>query len=144
MKRNVIFVNSDATLEETVCSMIDNRVGTMPIVDHDGILVGMTTISRIMKMFLPDFVTLLSDIDFVKDYGDLKFPSQENLDKAKTLLVTEVMEEPTSIEQDRSLINALAILHKHNLQDLPVLDQGKLVGIASRVDIGRELFANWQ
>jgi CBS domain-containing protein len=124
--------------------MIEKRVGTMPIVDSADILVGMTTIGTIMKLFLPDFVALLSDIDFVKDYGDLKFPSQERFDTAKDMPITEVMEEPTAIEGDRSLINALAMLHKHNLQDLPVLKQGKLVGIVSRVDIGREFFSAWR
>ncbi len=53
------------------------------------------------------------------------------------------MAEPIAVEDDSSLIRALAIMHKHNLADLPVLKQGKLVGIASRVDIGRAFFADW-
>ena len=104
---------------------------------------GFTTISDIIKIFLPDFVALLSDIDFVKDYGSLKYPSQETMDKAQNLSVTEIMAEPIAVEDDSSLIRALAIMHKHNLSDLPVLKQGKLVGISSRVDIGRAFFADW-
>ncbi len=64
--------------------------------------------------------------------------------KAESMPVAEIMEEPVAVEDDSSLIRALSIMHKYNLGDLPVLKQGKLVGIASRADIGREFFAGWQ
>jgi CBS domain-containing protein len=124
--------------------MVEKRVGTLPIVDESGMLVGVTTISDIIQIFLPDFVSLLSDIDFVKDFGSLKYPSQESYDNAQNRSVTEIMAEPVAVEDDSSLIRALAIMHKHNLGDLPILKHGKLVGIASRVDIGRAFFADWQ
>ena len=143
MKQIVVFVGADTTLGEAVRLMVEKRVGTLPVVDESGKLVGVTTISDIIQLFLPDFVSLLSDIDFVKDYGSLKYPSQESLDKAQNRFVTEIMAEPIAVEDDSSLIRALAIMHKHNLADLPVLKQGKLVGIASRVDIGRAFFADW-
>jgi CBS domain-containing protein len=143
MKRNVIFAGISTTLGEAVRLMVEKKVGTLPIVDEAGLLVGVTTISDIIQIFLPDFVALLSDIDFIKDYGSLKYLSQESMDKAENRLVSEIMAEPIVVEDDSSLIRALAIMHKYNLSDLPVLKQGKLVGISSRVDIGRAFFAEW-
>ena len=69
MKRNVIFIRPDITVGEAVTLMIEKRVGTLPIVDDDDNLIGLTTISDIVKIFLPDFVALLDDIDFIKDYN---------------------------------------------------------------------------
>jgi CBS domain-containing protein len=144
MKRTVIFVSPDTTIGQAVTLMIEKRVGTLPIVDEDNALVGVITISDIIKIFLPDFVSLLSDIDFIKDYGNMKIPPLETLEKVENQSVAEIMEEPVAVEEDSSLIRALSIMHKHNLADLPVLEQGKLCGIASRVDIGREFFSSWR
>jgi CBS domain-containing protein len=144
MKRTVFYISPDTTIREAVTMMVDKRVGTLPVVDEDDVLVGVTTISDIIKIFLPDFVSLLSDIDFVKDYGNLKIPSPETLEKVQNQSVSEIMEEPVAVEGDSSLIRALSIMHKHNLTDLPVLNEGKLCGIASRVDIGREFFSRWR
>jgi len=144
MKRTVIFVSPGTTIGQAVTLMIEKRVGTLPIVDENDTLVGVITISDIIKIFLPNFVSLISDIDFIKDYGSLSMPSMETLEEVENQPVTEIMEEPVAVEEDSSLIRALSIMHKRNLADLPVLKQDKLCGIASRVDIGREFFSSWR
>jgi CBS domain-containing protein len=54
------------------------------------------------------------------------------------------MQPAVAIEQTSGLLRALATLSKHQLSDLPVVDDtGVLVGIASRVDIASEFFARW-
>jgi len=41
-------------------------------------------------------------------------------------------------------MHSLATIVKHQLQDLPIVDkEGRLVGIASRVDIASAFFAAW-
>jgi CBS domain-containing protein len=144
MKQNVFFVKPDTTVMEAAAVLVERRVGTLPVVDDAGILIGVTSIKDIIQIFLPDFVSLLSDIDFVKDYGALASPSSERQEKAKDMLVTDIMEEPVGIEDDSSFIKALSVMEKHGVPDLPVLKRGILVGIASRVDIGRALFIDWQ
>jgi CBS domain-containing protein len=143
MKQTVISVRPDTTIREAVTLMLKKSVGTLPVVDETGTLVGVTTYSDIIQIFLPDFVSLMSDIDFVKDFGTLKSSSKESMAKAENLPVAEIMEEPIAVEDDSSLVRALSIMHKHNLADIPVLKQGKLCGIASKVDIGREFFSGW-
>lgn len=144
MKRNVVFVRPDTTVMEAAAVLAERRVGTLPVVDEAGILIGVTSIKDIIQIFLPDFVSLLSDIDFVRDYGALASPSLEILEMVKGKLVTDIMAEPVAIEDDSSLIKALSVMHKYGLRDLPVLKRGILVGIASRVDIGRAFLIDWQ
>lgn len=88
MKRNVIFVGVNTTLGEAVHLMVEKKVGTLPIVDETGLLAGVTTISDIIQIFLPDFVALLSHINFVKDFGIFKIPfSGDHGQRGKTFCI---------------------------------------------------------
>ena len=145
MKRNVVFAKPDSTIEEAATILVENRVGTLPVVDDEGILIGITSMKDIIQIFLPDFVSLLSDIDYVDDYGALASPSPERLEKATQMSVADIMmEDPVALEEDSLLIKALSVMQNHGLRDLPVLKERKLVGIASRVDIGRSFLIEWQ
>ncbi|MFQ5922693.1 MAG: CBS domain-containing protein [Anaerolineales bacterium] len=137
MKSEVVSISPDATLREVAATIIEKRVGTLPVVDDEGTVVGTVSITEIVKMFLPDFVALMDEIDYVHDFGDLENTSAEDRQRAKMLNVSDVMEEPVALEEDAGLVHALSIMEKHNLKDLIVTRGGKLVGIASQVDIGR-------
>jgi CBS domain-containing protein len=137
MKREVVSITPDATLHEVAALILEKRVGTLPVVDNGGTLVGTVSITDIVEMFLPDFVAVMDEIDFVHDYGDLENTSAEDRQRAKMLHVSDVMEEAIALEDDSGLVHALSVMEKHNLRDLIVIREGKLVGIASQVDIGR-------
>ncbi len=144
MKRDVVVVHTSTSIREAAALLLDRKVGTLPVVDEAGMLVGILSITDIVHIFLPDVISLIEDIDFVKDFGAIKRPARRDLKQAETLIVVDIMEEPVSVEDDCSLLRALSMMEKHNLQDLPVVTrEGRLVGIASRVDIGRALLTNW-
>lgn len=143
MKSRVIFGCTDMTVKSAAVLMAENNVGTLPVVVETSELIGVPTMDNIIQIFLPDFVSLLSNISFVKEYGDLGKLSPENMQMAESLSVADVMEEPISVENDCELMRALSFMHKYKIQDLPVVEDGKLVGIASRVDIGRAFLSNW-
>lgn len=143
MKREVVTVKPNASVREAVVLLAQKRVGTLPVVDVAGTLLGVISITRIIQLLLPDFVALLQHIDFVKDYGALKTPSREEWERVANLPVAEVMDRPVAVEENSSLIRALSVMEKHNLRDLPVVREGQLVGIASRVDIGRAFLEQW-
>lgn len=143
MKRKVISGQPEMTVRKAADLMAKNNVGTLPVVDETLKLIGVTTMDNIIQIFLPDFVSLLSNISFIKDYGDLGNLSPDDLERAESLLVADIMEEPVSVENDCELIRALSFMHKYKLHDLPVVTEGNLVGIVSRVDIGRAFLSSW-
>ena len=143
MKRKVVFGHPEMTVRKAALLMAENNVGTLPVVDEASTLVGVTTMRDVIHIFLPDFVSLLSNIRFVTDYGDLGTPSREDVQRAESLLVTDIMEEPVSVEDDCTLIRALSFMEKYRIRDLLVVKEGKLAGIASRVDIGRAFLSAW-
>lgn len=143
MKKNVVVIDAQATLLQAAQLLAEKRVGTLPVVDNEGKMVGLTSMRGIVEMFLPDFLALLGDVDFVKDFGALRDLSAEDIERANSLTVAEFMEEPVELEESCSLVRALAVMSKHGMPDLTVTREGKPVGIVSRVDIGRAFLETW-
>lgn len=145
MKWGVISVRPHTTIEEAAKLIVEKRIGTLPVVDEAGVLVGVASLRDVIQIFLPDFVSLLADIDinFVKDYGNLGEPVDDQLELAVSMTIADIMHEPVAVEGDSSLTRALAVMENHNLRDICVVTDGVLVGIASEVDIGRAFLAHW-
>jgi CBS domain-containing protein len=142
MKRKVVIVTASTTVEEAARVVVQERVGTLPVVDEQGVLTGVVRLQDVLGIFMPDFVALLDNIDFVRDFGPLEQVQPQHMSHAAHLTMTDLAATPVAVEEDRSLMHALATMVKHQLQDLPIVDKaGRLVGIASRVDIARAFFA---
>lgn len=142
MKQEVVTVAYSATVAEAVSLFNDHHVGMLPVIDAEGRLVGILNLRDLLDLIMPAFVYLIDDFDYVGDFGVLenRQPTRDLLDKP----ITAVMEPPISVPASSGLLRAFAILHKHELLDLPVVDdQKRLVGLASRVDVGRALLAGW-
>ena len=93
---------------------------------------------------MPDFVGLLDDIDFVDNFGALEELEPADVPQAAEITMKDVARSPVAVHHDCGLIRAFAMIIKHQLRDLPVVDDaGQLVGIASRVDIGRAFLSMW-
>lgn len=144
MKRHVISVPHSATVLDAVHTVIDNHVGTLPVVDEKGILVGIATIQDLMGLFMPDFVSLIADFEFVHDFGAMEVQRLEDQPEIAATPITNVMSEPVSITVDQRLLRTMSLIHKHDMRDMPVVDdQGRLVGIASHVDLASAFFTLW-
>ena len=96
----------------------------------------------LMTLELPDFVKFISDVDFVRDFGaaETTRPSAARLSKSIKTLVRP----PISVHEDCGLLRAYALMLQHRLHDILVVTRdGKLAGIASRVDIGTAVLSAW-
>jgi CBS domain-containing protein len=144
MKRNVVTAFPETTVREAARMLVQRRVGTLPIINHSGELIGVVGVTEILGIFMPDFVALLEDIDFVKDFGALEDLEPKDVPESNTLTVQDIMKEPISVGEDAGLLRAFALMKKHNLRDLAVVSkEGKLVGIASRVDVACGFLSAW-
>src|SRR3990172_7523470 len=143
MKKNGISIGEDATLLEAARVLAKKQIGTLPVVDSGGQLVGITSMRKIVRFFLPDFINVVEDVDFVRDFGAIDIPSPVDIKKSASISVSETMDEAVSVEESASLMRALALMVTHDIQDVPVVRNGKLVGIASRVDVGRAFLEGW-
>jgi CBS-domain-containing membrane protein len=144
MKRQVVSVSASATVREVAQVVTEKRVGTLPVTDDQGVLIGVTRISDVLGVFMPDFVTLMDNIDFVQDFGALRDLRPKDVPQAAELTVRDIMHSPVAVEEECGLLRAAAVMVKHQVRDLPVVDnQGRLVGIASPVDIAVAFLSTW-
>ncbi|MEW6231342.1 MAG: CBS domain-containing protein [Chloroflexota bacterium] len=144
MKREVMAVLPGTTVCEAARVLVEGHVGTLPVVDANRVLLGIVGVTEILTIFLPDFVALLEDIDFVKDFGALEDLGPKDVPEAGTLTVKDIMKEPIAVEEDAGLLRAFALMKKHTLRDLPVVSKdGKLLGIVSQVDIACGFLSTW-
>ena len=142
MKRNVFFISDQSTLRQAAVQFIEHHIGLLPVVDGEGKPVGAIRLADLLSLELPDFFNLLSDLDFVHDFGVLenRHPDPSLLDHPVTVLMQPV----TLVEETCGLLRAYSLMLKHNLHDLPIVSSdGMLVGIASRVDIGTAILSGW-
>jgi CBS domain-containing protein len=144
MKYKVISISDSATIREAAALFVEEHIGTLPVVDGNGKLVGILHIRDLLELVMPSFVRLVEDFDFVR--GDFSIfetllPEQEVADQP----ASSIMVGPESVRASSGLLRAFAIMNSHHLYDLPVVDDdGRLVGLASRVDIGTALLAGWR
>lgn len=143
MKTNVISVQESDDLMTAARQFVKHHVGMLPVLNTQGKLVGVLQLRDLLNFALPDFTRLVEDFDFVGSFGAAKAiqPSKDDLAKK----VFEVMEEAVHVKDTCGLTRAFALLHQHNLTDLPIVDEDdRLVGVASRVDIGTALLQKWE
>ena len=142
MKRNPISIPDTATIREAAQVFVQNHVGLLPVVDKDDRLLGVVGLRDMLALGLPDFVNFVTDVDFVHDFGAVEtaLPPDNVLEQSiKTLAKHAIM-----VHEDSGLLRAYTLMRQQDLHDMPVVsEEGKLVGIASRVDIGTTILSAW-
>ena len=117
MSTNVITVPLTATLAEARTLMQENRFHHLPVVNDSG-----------------DFVGLLTQTD-VLAATDSILRDAENRLRAKSIPIEDVMvRNVVTISPDASLRQAALFLEKYRIGCLPVVTDGKLVGIITDTD----------
>lgn len=135
MTAPVSTVSPDAPLKDVARVLIDRGVGGVPVVAADGTILG-----------------VVSDADFlVKEQGvhgvqhrrlarllGESEATRAQLEKVGARTAGQAMTAPAiTIEPTRSIHEAAALMTQRNVNRLPVVDHGRLVGIVSRADLVR-------
>jgi len=143
MKRKVVSVAETATIRDAAALFVEHRIGLLPMVDEEERPIGVLGLHDLLTLELPDFVKFVGDVDFVHDFGAVETtrPSGAALSKkARTL-----MKDAITVPDDCGLLRAYALMMQHDVHDILVVSKtGKLIGIASRVDVGIAILKAWE
>ena len=143
MKRNVVWLNINGTLEEAIELMIKHRIGLLPLVDEQRNLQGILNLRDILRLAWPTFIEMIEDYDFVHSFGALE--ASHLSESFRTKPVIEIMEAAISVPESCGLLRAAAVMSQHRLRDIPVVDaENRLVGLASWVDVGIAFLQEWR
>jgi len=143
MKRHVVSILITATIREAATIFVQKHIGLLPVVDKNDKPVGVIGIRDLLNLEMPDFINFVADVDFVHDFGAV----EDTRPPASTLkkTVKSLMRPVITVEEDAGLLRAYSLMLQQNLHDIPVVSrEGKLIGIASRVDIGVTILKAWE
>jgi CBS domain-containing protein len=135
MTRDVICVAPDTGVREIAETLVRNRVSAVPVVDGDRRLVGIVSEGDLLRRVEIGterdrrwWVEMFRDAgtaaaDYIKAHGR----------KAKHVMTPN----PVTGTEDMSLEGVARLLEKRRIKRLPVVRDGRLVGIVSRADLVR-------
>lgn len=140
MTTDVLTVSPEASVKEIAKVFSEKKIGGAPVVDDSGKVIGVVTdgdlIMQDVKIHYPHYISLLDG--FIVLGSTKKFEQQ--LRKAVGAKVKDVMtEEVVFVEEDTSIEDIATLMIEENISRVPVINQGKLVGLVSRGDIVKSL-----
>jgi CBS-domain-containing membrane protein len=140
MTREVVTIQPEANVEDLAKLLEEHRIGGAPVLDKSGVLVGVVTqsdlVQRSRDLELPPALNIL-DLHLF-----LEMPShfKRRLEKLLGNRVKDVMTgNPITVAPDTPVNEIARLMTSKGVHTLPVLEDGKLVGIVGKLDLIRGL-----
>lgn len=144
MTKDPIIVSADDEVRVAAGLLRANKIGGLPVMEGDQ-LVGIVTESDIIALL--ETRTLSEDLWLPSPLEVIEVPVRELVNWEKTRsalthignkLVREIMSHPViTISESSDIEEAAALMLTHKVARLPVVRNGRLVGIVARADIVR-------
>ncbi len=126
-----VTVTPDASEREALKVLLENNVPGVPVVDEEGLLVGFVTDGNLLDSALPQYMKIMEDVSFVSEAGDRWV---DYFAGSADRPVSEVMsEQVSSVEVGTSEVVAAHKMVHDGVSSVVVTDNGKVVGIVTRL-----------
>ena len=140
MTREVITVSLDTEIVHTTKLLLENRINGVPVTDEKGKLLGILCQSDLIaqqkKLPIPSFFTFLNGFVTTTSMKHI----EKQIQKIAATTVAQVMTpNPTTVQPDTDIEEVASLMVDKNFHTIPVVDEGKLVGIVGKEDILRTL-----
>jgi CBS domain-containing protein len=126
MTTKVVTVSPGNSIRHAAQMMLDHHVSGLPVVDDEGRLVGIVTegdLLRRAELGLQGIAASMPAEDYIRSHGwDVGDVMTANV---------------TAVDPSVAIDRVAAIMAEKRVKRLPVVDDGKLVGIVSRADLLR-------
>ncbi len=137
MSRPVVTVREDTTLDEVARAMLDHRIGSVPVVDGDGRLVGIVSES--------DFIGKERGVPFTAFHAPSilgRWVTKEGVERiyeaARRMRARDIMSSPVeTLSEETTVTDIVRRMIRHDLKRLPVVRDGRPVGMVTHHDMLR-------
>lgn len=137
MSTGVVTAKKTDTVRSVVIKMVMRRCGAIPVVGDDQTLEGVVTLRDILLPLYPNYGDYIHDNVHSRDFVEMEKGYSEVLTKK----VEEVMSYKTlTVSPNDPILQTASYMGLKNFRRIPVVEQGKLVGVVSIGDINRGLF----
>jgi CBS domain-containing protein len=131
-------VAPDASVEEVVAALREHQLPGLPVVDADGRCVGIVTEADLVlpdedgDLHIPHYVNLFGGTVFLESLNRF----EGRLRKAFAATAADMMNrDPDTVGPETSVREAARLIHETGHNRLPVVDDGRLVGVVTRLDV---------
>ena len=140
MTREVKTVSPDTEIVQAAKLLLSERINGVPVVNASGQLVGILCQSDLIaqqkSIPIPSLFTLLD--------GYIPMTLSKRLDKEVEKIVATKVDhamtpDPVTVSSDTEIDKVAALMVEKNFHTLPVVDDGKLVGIVGKEDVLKTL-----
>ena len=138
MDANPETVTAKSSVEEVVRLLRENELPGVPVVDPEGKCVGIVTEADLIlpddqgDLHIPHYVNLFGGTVFLEPLGRF----EQRLRKAFASNAGDMMTaDPDTVAPDTTVREAARLIHESGHNRLPVVEDGRLVGVVTRVDV---------
>lgn len=140
MSTDVLTVGPETKISEVAKLLLEKKINGLPVVDKDNKLIGIICQSDIVyqqkKAPIPSVFTLLDGFIPLTSTSHI----EKELRKISAITVEQAMSpNPVSVHPDTDLEDLAEIMIKKKYHTIPVVDQGKLVGVIGKEDVLKTL-----
>lgn len=140
MTKDVVTVTCETSIRELADVMTRHRIGSVPVVDDEGKLIGIVTESDLIEQdksfHIPTVISLFDWVIYLE--SEKKFEKELKRMTGRTvgdIFTTEVL----AVAPDTPVSKVADIMSDKKIHSLPVVDGDKLVGIVARIDLIRSM-----
>lgn len=142
MSHPAVTVPSTTTIDEAARLMVTRRLGGLLVVDPAGELVGVLTqtdlLHRVAHPHIPPHVEILGSIIYLSTPGHM----EDLMGKIAGVLVSDAMsEEMVTAGPDTPVADLADLMLEHKVGRVPIVEDGKPVGVVTRSDLVRQVVA---
>jgi CBS domain-containing protein len=133
----VITIRPDAAVRDAARLMLDHGISGVPVVDAEGNLAGIVSEGDLIRRAEIDTQTRRSWwLDLLTSRDRLA----DEFTKAHALKVADLMtRDVVTASEDASLADIATLLERHGIKRVPIMRDGKVIGIVSRANLLRAL-----
>jgi CBS domain-containing protein len=133
MTAPVVTVRPDTRVEEIAQLLLERRISGVPVVDDRGALVGIVTEGDLMRR--PEIGTERHRGWWLRFFGDERARAEEYArahgSRAEQVMTRNVV----SVSDETSVAEIARLLEEHHIKRVPVIRDGRVVGIVSRANL---------
>ncbi len=125
-------IKPENTIKELIDIFYKERTSYLPVVDSSKNFLGEVRINDLIAIGIPQYAVSIGSLSFLSNFE----PFEKLLREEENILTRDVMKKPAEkLKPGASVIEAALKMTKGGLRHLPVIQDGKIVGILNIMDI---------
>jgi CBS domain-containing protein len=135
MQTELVKINKGATYKEVAKMLKDSGVSGAPVVDEDNTLIGIVSEKDLFRLLFPDYREFYENPETYVTFEE----KEKEIMTIQDMKVEDFMSRDlTFVYPDDPVLKAAALIISHSIHRLPVVEQGKVIGVVTR----RHVYAN--